>query len=40
MNTPMVYIQCYERNCVTEKHPTCLNVNIFILLFVKSLEHL
>jgi len=40
MNTPMLYIQCYERNCVTEKHPTCLNMNIFILLFVKSLEHL
>ena len=40
MNTSMMYVQCYERNCVTEKHPTHLNMNIFILLFVKSLEHL
>jgi len=40
MNNAMMYIQCYEGNCVTEKHPTCLNMNIFILFFVKSLEHL
>lgn len=40
MNTPRMYIQCYERIYVTEKHPTCLNMNIFILLFAKSLEHL
>lgn len=40
MNTPMMYVQCYERNCVTGKHPTYLNINIFMLLFMKSLEHL